>query len=123
MLRAGKLVQKGSPEKIYHEPINEYVAGLFGQYNVISNHLTASLNGLKTPGSNSGKTIIRPEDFQINQVGEGGIEGTVGEIRYFGSYYQAEVTAAGHNLIVNLPNSGYQPGEKVSLSLVYKENS
>ena len=36
VLQAGRIVQKGGAEEIYNHPKNEYVAGLFGAYNVIN---------------------------------------------------------------------------------------
>ncbi|HPH47837.1 MAG TPA: ABC transporter ATP-binding protein, partial [Chryseolinea sp.] len=36
VMKEGKVIQSGSPEEIYRNPINEYVAGLFGTYNVLT---------------------------------------------------------------------------------------
>ena len=36
VMKDGQIVQKDSSEKIYRKPANEYVAGLFGNYNLIN---------------------------------------------------------------------------------------
>lgn len=36
VLQHGVLIQKGSPKEIYDHPVNEYVAGLFGKYTLLS---------------------------------------------------------------------------------------
>ncbi|MDQ2752915.1 MAG: ATP-binding cassette domain-containing protein, partial [Bacteroidota bacterium] len=61
VMREGQIIQQGSPEIIYSQPLNEYVAGLFGKYNVLKpSH--AALFGLEA----NGNMITRPEDFVIN---------------------------------------------------------
>jgi len=50
VLRDGGVEQQGPPERIYRQPINEYVAGLFGKYNLI------------------GKTFVRPEDIDKHSL-------------------------------------------------------
>ena len=36
VMKDGQIVQKDTSEKIYRKPANEYVAGLFGNYNLIN---------------------------------------------------------------------------------------
>ena len=36
VIKEGKLVQQGTPQQIYYEPLNEYVAGMFGKYNLLT---------------------------------------------------------------------------------------
>ena len=62
VLKDGMLVQKGSPENIYKRPVNEYVAGLFGSYTV----LTPDALGTFPSSFKSKRTkIFRPEAFTI----------------------------------------------------------
>lgn len=36
VMKHGKIVQKETPELVYHQPMNEYVAGMFGRYNLLT---------------------------------------------------------------------------------------
>ncbi len=36
VMKEGQIIQYGTPEQIYNQPVNEYCAGLFGEYNLIS---------------------------------------------------------------------------------------
>ncbi|MEO6637976.1 MAG: ABC transporter ATP-binding protein, partial [Ginsengibacter sp.] len=35
VMKEGKIVQQGTPATIYHQPVDEYVAGMFGKYNLL----------------------------------------------------------------------------------------
>ena len=35
VMRNGHIIQQGSPENIYHHPVDTYIAGLFGKYNLL----------------------------------------------------------------------------------------
>jgi ABC-type sulfate/molybdate transport systems ATPase subunit len=81
VMRAGKIVQRGSPAQIYRQPVDEYVAGLFGKYSLLS---TAA-----------GRMLVRPEDFRIVPADEEGragvVSGVVERASYYGSYYEVQV--------------------------------
>jgi len=64
VLQQGRLIQKGTPEFVYRHPVNEYVAALFGKYNVLSNDLIRQLAAFKTVGKPIPQ-FIRPEQFII----------------------------------------------------------
>ncbi|NOS93801.1 MAG: ABC transporter ATP-binding protein [Cyclobacteriaceae bacterium] len=60
ILRNGKIVQEGTAQQIYHTPVDEYVAGLFGKFSVVPTRLF--------PGKGKGKEFIaRPEDWKISE--------------------------------------------------------
>ncbi|MDZ7647072.1 MAG: hypothetical protein U5K54_07760 [Cytophagales bacterium] len=46
VLKDGNVVQQGPPKSIYRDPVNEYVAGLFGTYNMLTT-ATAKIFGKK----------------------------------------------------------------------------
>ncbi len=90
VMKDGKVVDQGTPELIYHQPINEYVAALLGSYNVLSASL---LNGfVYAPVDESSKRIlIRPEQFVINSLQSKFIKGKVKEVRFVGSAYEVDI--------------------------------
>jgi iron(III) transport system ATP-binding protein len=46
VMKEGKIIQQGTPETIYQQPVNEYVAGMFGRYNLL-NPKQAALFGIE----------------------------------------------------------------------------
>lgn len=94
IMKAGKVVQQGSPEKIYREPINAYVAGLFGKFN----QLTPTLR--KTLKIRGNQKYCRPEDFKISkQRKSNSIRCKVVNSKFGGSHYEIELTVLKSNFI------------------------
>jgi ABC-type sugar transport system ATPase subunit len=88
VMKAGRIVQQGSPETIYRKPVNEYVAGLFGKYNLIKHSESrpfAKFIKRKEPKKN---ILIRPEHFKIVMQG---LKGKVIDIGFYGSHYEIVV--------------------------------
>jgi ABC-type sulfate/molybdate transport systems ATPase subunit len=95
IMKDGKIVQKGMPEKIYQEPINAYVAGLFGKFN----QLIPSLR--KTLKIRSNQKYFRPEDFKISKKQKkNSIACKVSSSKFSGSYYEVKLTAVKNNFSV-----------------------
>lgn len=117
VLREGAVVQKGTPQQVYHQPANEYVAGLFGSYNLIpASHLSvlAPLPGVVPNGR---AAIIRPEQLKLAE-GEGGtVSAQVTAVRFFGAYYETEVAVGPLTLTVRTGEAGYRKGDTVPLTV------
>ncbi|HKO81371.1 MAG TPA: ABC transporter ATP-binding protein [Chitinophagaceae bacterium] len=89
VMRDGQLIQQGSPEHIYRQPVNEYCAGLFGEYNLINNSMAFfAIPGIQLNGK---KLLIRPEHFSITTTGNNGLNGIIKNILFRGSYYSIDV--------------------------------
>ncbi len=84
VLKAGKMVQHSTPEKIYRLPNSAYVAGLFGKYIRLSDEQRKSLGEMK-------RKIVRPEDFKFVNSGRKTIKGIVKEIVFVGTGYEVKV--------------------------------
>ena len=70
VMKDGKIVQKGKPEIIYRQPVNEYVGGLFGKYNLIPPgrfKAFSKLPGIKRniPAVGKKSMFTRPENFKL----------------------------------------------------------
>lgn len=114
VLHEGNIVQQGTPLQVYHTPANPYVAGLFGQYSIIPQHLVAPLTGLQT----TKPLLVRPEDFSILlQPHPQAIQATVMQIDFLGSYYLVHVAVAEHRWLVALPHIHFSNGDTVYLQL------
>ncbi len=86
VMKEGKIVQQGTPETIYHDPVNEYVAGMFGKYNLLKPE-QAAMFGIEANGKD---VMIRPEEFITNS--SDGVKGIIQMISFWGSFYEVEVS-------------------------------
>lgn len=92
VMKGGEIIQKGTPAEIYRWPVNEYVAGLFGTYNIIDSQLALAMTALPAEAS-SKHVFTRPEDFKIVATEEKAVIGEVNKILFFGGHYELEVIA------------------------------
>lgn len=91
VMKGGEIVQQGSPEDIYHRPVNEYVAAMFGSYNIIQQKDFALFSNIESIGVNNQNIIIRPEHFSIVATAENAVKAVVNKINFLGSYYEVEL--------------------------------
>jgi ABC-type sugar transport system ATPase subunit len=116
VLKAGQIVQQGSPHTIYRQPANEYVAGLFGKYTLLDEktaRVFPALAGLDLAGKN---ILVRPEHFTIT-TGEPSAAVTVQQVNFFGSYYEVEAMLGEKNIIIRTEDAGIAKGDTISIDL------
>ncbi|WP_192820271.1 ABC transporter ATP-binding protein [Rufibacter sp. LB8] len=122
VLQQGQLVQKASPQNLYYQPANEYVAGLFGKYNLVSAELAAKL-GVKSEAKNAQKRLfLRPENIQISPTTN--LPAATGEVlalTFFGSFWEAEIHVTDTILVARMLHPTVQKGGLVSVSFSAKE--
>ena len=117
VLERGRLVQQGPPEQVYRQPVSEYVAALFGDYNRLDGTDMRALLAAprrKLPGP---ALLVRPENMRLHPAGHPGVAGTVRAVRFMGSYYEVEVQLADTLIRVRQPGATAVAGESVSISL------
>ena len=76
IMDSGRLIQVGTPEEVYNNVANDFVASFFG--NPPMSLLSGEFLGIK------GRIGIRPEDVVI---GEGELRGRVSEVEFWGDRY------------------------------------
>lgn len=84
VLQNGELIEKDTPENIYENPKNEYIARLTGDVNIIPAHYL----GL----NNKDLLFVRPEHLKITD--DGFLKATVTNSYYIGNWY---LVTAKHN--------------------------
>lgn len=89
VLQEGKLIQNDSPEEIFNNPYNEYVAKLFGEVNLFNENERADF-GLT-------KFSYYPRQIKIS---ENGIDSKVLESRFAGSFFWNKVSAKNKEIII-----------------------
>lgn len=112
VMKNGKLVQQGTPQELYHKPVNEYVAGLFGKYNVLSAE-QAALFGIRANGAT---VMLRPEEFVIST--NEGMQGAIQKISFWGSFYEVEVLAENLKIVVRVMRNEWKVGEEVFVKII-----
>jgi iron(III) transport system ATP-binding protein len=117
VLRQGRIVQQGPPAQIYQQPVDEYTAALFGDYNLVrgpDRRALAPRRGRQEPAT---ALLVRPEQLRLGPVASGGATGTVKASRYFGSYYEVEVELRKTTVRVRTNVSTWAPGTAVRVSV------
>jgi ABC-type sugar transport system ATPase subunit len=109
VMKDGKILQQGTPQEIYRHPVNEYVAGLFGKYNLLKPE-QAALFGIESNGKD---IFIRPEEFIINE--NNGIKGVIQKISFWGSFYEVEVMTKDFKIVVRMLKNEWEVGQKVGI--------
>lgn len=89
LMNQGEIVQAGSPEQIYTQPANEFVAGFMGHYNLVDARQAKQLFNLDTQSN----VAIRPESIYVREAG-----------RHYGSHISApqRATVKRHQLLGNV---------------------
>ena len=116
VMKNGKIIQKGTPEKIYRQPVNEYVAGLFGTFNNVDLGKGVLATILHT--NKKGKLLIRGEQFVLGPKRRNSIPGKVVQVRFYGSYYELELDCSGTILVVKTQISTFAEGDRVYVSML-----
>jgi ABC-type Fe3+/spermidine/putrescine transport system ATPase subunit len=115
VMKDGQVIQQGSPQQIYRQPVDEYTAGLFGTYNLLSHSVTKLLANSPTAGKHNKKLFLRPEDISLSMKAGEGLEATVKEILFYGSYYEAVVMAGKNKITVRITATTLSKGDTVYL--------
>jgi iron(III) transport system ATP-binding protein len=114
VLRRGELVQRGKPQELYYQPADEYVAALFGDYNLLRG---ADARQLATaPLATDAALLVRPEQLLLSATGGPGLPGIVRAVRFLGSYYEVEIQLPENVVRVRANVAVFTPGDTVQVS-------
>lgn len=91
VLREGKVVQQGSPQQIYRQPVDEYTAGLLGSYQLL-NATQMKEWGIEHDNNGHGRRLlVRPEQFRLSDNEIGAVEGYISSVSFSGSFFEIDV--------------------------------
>lgn len=111
VMNQGRIQQMGTPQQIYNEPINAFVAGFVGDSNIIDGVMLqdrlVELCGARWECVDTGfgvnrpvDVVIRPEDVEFVAPDKGIIKGIVSHIIFKGLLWEMEVEAGGFTWLV-----------------------
>lgn len=112
VMNQGYIQQVGTPEDIYNEPENAFVADFIGDSNIISSTMVrdelVEILGAKFACVDKGfgenkpvDVVIRPEDVELVAPEQGTIQGVVTHLIFKGVHYEMEVMANGFEWLVH----------------------
>jgi len=127
VMNKGKIQQMGSPEDIYNEPANSFVAKFIGESNIVDgimlDDFKVEFGGRIFDCVDKGfekneaiEVVIRPEDFEMVKYENGMLKGTVTSVIFKGVHYEIEVKDENHTWILHNTKHA-EIGSKIGLSL------
>ncbi|EPB8177636.1 spermidine/putrescine ABC transporter ATP-binding protein [Clostridium perfringens] len=127
VMNKGEIQQMGSPEDIYNEPANSFVAKFIGESNIVDgimlDDFKVEFGGRIFNCVDKGfekneaiEVVIRPEDFEMVKYEEGMLKGTVTSVIFKGVHYEIEVKDENHTWILHNTKHA-EIGSKIGLSL------
>ena len=107
----GRIQQIGTPEDIYNEPKNAFVADFIGESNILNGSMVrdnvVKMYGKEFPCVDGGfapnepvDVVIRPEDIDIVPVEQGQLVGTVTNVTFKGMQYDIIVDFRGFKWLI-----------------------
>lgn len=112
VMNQGYIQQMGTPEQIYNEPENAFVADFIGESNILPAVMVedklVKILGVNFPCVDVGfgknkpvDAVIRPEDIDLVKPEEGLLEGVVTHLIFKGVHYEMEVSANNFDWLVH----------------------
>ena len=115
VMRAGEILQLGTPEDIYHEPQSAFVADFIGDSNILAGTMVRDrlvrFLGCAFPCVDSGfgeeaevDVVVRPEDLKLKPIddpAENVPQGVVESLLFKGVHYEMKVRSGENVLLVH----------------------
>ena len=128
VMNQGYIQQIGTPEDIYNEPVNAFVADFIGDSNIIDGIMLedrmVEILGTRFPCVDEGfgknqpvDVVIRPEDVELVAPEDGIIQGVVSSIIFKGVHYEIEVKANGFEWLVHTTKL-HEVGSQVGIQVI-----
>ncbi len=124
VMSEGRTQQIGTPEDIYNEPVNAFVADFIGESNIFNGMMTGHLKARFCGGEFSCvddyeegthiTAVVRPEDVEITKPGEGTITGVVDSVIFKGIHYEITVLSGRNEIVIQTVRNA-TVGDRVGL--------
>ena len=126
VLSEGRIQQIGTPEDIYNEPQNAFVADFIGESNIFKGIMTGHMKVRFCGGEFIGMddvpegtlvdVVVRPEDVIITKPEDGIIEGEVVSVIFKGMHYEVTVESGKYEIVIRTTKC-YSVGERIGMKL------
>ena len=126
VLSEGRIQQIGTPEDIYNEPQNAFVADFVGESNIFKGIMTGHMKVRFCGGEFIGMddvaegtlvdVVVRPEDVIITKPEDGVVEGEVVSVIFKGMHYEVTVESGKYEMVIRTTKC-YSVGERIGMKL------
>ena len=126
VMSEGKTQQIGTPEDIYNEPVNAFVADFIGQSNIFNGIMTGKMKARFCGGEfvcvddvEEGThitAVVRPEDVILVRPEEGTITGVVSSVIFKGMHYEITVQSGKNEMVIQSVRSA-KVGDAVGMKV------
>ena len=127
VMNGGKVQQIGTPEDIYNEPKNAFVADLIGDSNIVDGVMhkdfLVSFSGVDFPCVDRGfareqsvQVVVRPEDIEVVSPVEGQLVGVVNDVIFKGVHFEMHVECEGREWLIHSTRA-CTPGETIGMRI------
>lgn len=123
----GKIQQIGSPEDIYNEPVNAFVADFIGESNIVDaimlKDYLVSFGGVKFKCLDAGfgentfvEAVVRPEDIKIVKPGaDASLTGKITSVTFKGVHFEILVDVDGFIWMIQTTEENHKVGETIGM--------
>ena len=127
VMNKGNIQQIGSPQDIYNEPRNAFVAKFIGDSNIVDGIMEkdflVSFGGQEFACVDRGfkprepvQVVVRPEDVDIVPPSAGKLTGLVREVIFKGVHFEMHVDVEGKEWLIHSTQAS-QPGELIGMNI------
>ncbi len=125
VMDSGKIQQVGTPQDIYNEPQNAFVADFIGESNIVDGKMIkdffVEFSGQKFDCLDKGfsqnelvDVVVRPEDVDIVEAEKGMLKGVVTSVSFLGVHYEIIVDIGGFKWMIQTTDEHFV-GDNVGL--------
>lgn len=127
VMDGGVIQQIGTPQDVYNEPKNAFVADFIGESNILDGKMLedfkCSFSGAQFQCLDKGfgigesvDVVVRPEDVDIVPVDQGMLNGTVTSVTFKGVHFEIIVDIGGFKWMIQ--TTDYEPvGKRIGLDI------
>ena len=127
VMDSGVIQQIGTPEDIYNEPKNAFVADFIGDSNIVDGVMhkdfLVSFSGVDFPCVDRGfareqsvQVVVRPEDIEVVSPVEGQLVGVVNDVIFKGVHFEMHVECEGREWLIHSTRA-CTPGETIGMRI------
>lgn len=127
VMKGGVIQQIGTPQDIYNEPVNAFVADFIGESNILDGIMVrdflVEFSGVQFSCVDKGfapnelvNVVIRPEDIEVVPAIQGRLSGVVKSVVFKGVHYEIAVEQGGFDWIIHSTQK-QNVGELIGLNI------
>ncbi|HWP51150.1 MAG TPA: ABC transporter ATP-binding protein [Clostridia bacterium] len=128
VMKDGNILQIGTPQDIYNEPISAFVADFIGESNIIPGIMRrdycVEFAGNSFECVDVGfdpdqlvDVVVRPEDIKIVEAEQGMLSGVVESVTFKGVHYEMLVEGAGKRWLIH-NTLAVEPGKLIGMNIL-----